>query len=207
MFTGIIQAIGTVAAREPTPEGDLRLHIHTNKLDLDDVRVGDSLCVSGTCLTAVTLPGDGFWADVSAETLSRTVLGTLSPGDRVNLEKSLTPSTRMGGHLVSGHVDDLGTVLEIHEDARSWRYRLQAPESLARYIATKGSICVDGVSLTVNRVDGAVFEVNIVPHTFQETTFGDYRVGTRVNLEVDLVARYLERLLQGEAAATPNGGR
>lgn len=197
MFTGIIQAIGEVAACEPTPEGDLRLYIRTGKLDLGDVSIGDSIAVSGTCLTAVALPGDGFWADVSGETLGLTTLGNLTPGSRVNLEKSLTPSTRMGGHLVSGHVDGIGKVIEIHEDARSWRYTLQAPEALAHYIATKGSIGVDGVSLTVNQVEGNRFGLNIVPHTFQETIFADYQVGSPVNLEVDLIARYLERLLQG----------
>lgn len=205
MFTGIIQAIGSVAAREETSQGDLRLYIRTGKLDLGDVRIGDSISVSGTCLTAVELPGDGFWADVSGETLGLTTLGSLATGDRVNLEKSLTPTTRMGGHLVSGHVDGIGSVQQIHEDARSWRYTIQAPTTLARYIASKGSICVDGVSLTVNQVSGCEFGLNIVPHTFQETIFADYRVGSQVNLEVDLIARYLERLLQGDAAATSRG--
>lgn len=204
MFTGIIEAVGEIAALEPRG-GDLRLRIRTGKLDLGDVKLGDSIAVSGVCLTAVALLGDGFWADVSAETLSRTVLGELRGGDRVNLEKALTPSTRLGGHLVSGHVDGIGAVLERREDARSWRFTLRAPPELARYIAEKGSICVDGVSLTVNRVRGADFELNIVPHTLAETTFGDYRPGRRVNLEVDLIARYLERLLLADGGAGPRG--
>lgn len=205
MFTGIITAVGAVAAKAPRG-GDMRLRIATGKLDLSDVSIGDSIAVSGVCLTAVALPGDGFWADVSGETLGRSVLGDLAVGARVNLEKALTPTTRMGGHLVSGHVDGVGLVTAIREDARSWRLRIQAPASLARYIAEKGSIAVDGVSLTVNGVDGAVFELNIVPHTLAETTIAEYRPGRRVNLEVDLIARYLERLLLGERAAQPGGG-
>ncbi len=204
MFTGIITAVGAVAAKEPRG-GDMRLRIAAGKLDLSDVRIGDSIAVSGVCLTAVALPGDGFWADVSGETLARSILGDLAVGARVNLEQALTPTTRMGGHLVSGHVDGLGLVTDIREDARSWRLRIQAPASLARYIAEKGSIAVDGVSLTVNGVDGAVFELNIVPHTLAETTIAEYRPGRRVNLEVDLIARYLERLLLGERAAQPGG--
>jgi riboflavin synthase len=165
--------------------------------------VGDSIAVNGVCLTAVELPGDGFVADVSRETLSLTGLGQLEPGGRVNLEKALTLATRLGGHLVSGHVDGLGKVVERHDDARSVRFAIDAPPELARYIAHKGSITVDGVSLTVNAVDGRRFELNIVPHTLQETIMGDYAAGRRVNLEVDLVARNLERLLLGEKAAEP----
>ncbi|OOG25204.1 riboflavin synthase [Thioalkalivibrio denitrificans] len=202
MFTGIIQAVGEIAAIEPRG-GDSRLRVRTGKLDLSDVRLGDSIAVNGVCLTAVDLPGDGFAADVSGETLSLTTLGALKSGDPVNLEKALMPTTRLGGHLVSGHVDGVGEVLAMRDDGRSVRYDMRAPEGLARYIAPKGSICVDGVSLTVNSVDGAVFSVNIVPHTRQETTFSTYRVGTRINLEVDLIARYLERLLLGDRAAQP----
>ncbi len=203
MFTGIITAVGTVAALEPKGE-DARLRIQTGKLPLEDVVVGDSVAVSGVCLTAVELPGDGFWADVSGETLARTTLGDLRPAAAVNLEKALTPTTRLGGHLVSGHVDGVGTVLERRDDGRSVRFRIQAPDGLARYIAEKGSICVDGISLTVNGVDGAAFDLNIVPHTLLETTMSGYQVGRKVNLEVDIIARYLERLLLGERAAEGN---
>lgn len=202
MFTGIIQAIGEVRQLQPSG-GDMRLRIATGKLDLGDVAIGDSIAVNGVCLTAVELPGDGFVADVSRETLSLTSLGGLQVGSRVNLEKALTLATRLGGHLVSGHVDGLGRVLERHDDARSVRFAIEAPDALARYIAHKGSITVDGTSLTVNGVDGSRFELNIVPHTLQETIMGGYAAGSRVNLEVDLVARYLERLLLGDAAAQP----
>ena len=204
MFTGIIQAVGEIAALEPKG-GDVRLRVRTGQLDLSDVQRGDSIAVSGVCLTAVELPGDGFWADVSAETLAHTVIGEMKVGARVNLEKALLPTTRLGGHLVSGHVDGVGEVIERKTDARSERFRIRAPKELARYIAHKGSICVDGVRLTVNAVEGAVFDLNIVPHTLAETTVDDYRPGRKVNLEVDLIARYLERLLLGDAAA--EGGR
>ncbi|MBK8507906.1 MAG: riboflavin synthase [Candidatus Competibacteraceae bacterium] len=205
MFTGIIAAVGAITALQPRG-GDIRLRIATGTLDLGDVRLGDSIAVSGVCLTAVELPGDGFWADASRETLERTTLGDARPGSAVNLEKALTPTTRLGGHLVSGHVDGIGTVGEWRADGRSWRLRIQAPDPLARYIAEKGSICVDGVSLTVNRVDGAAFELNIVPHTLAETTLAHFQVGRRVNLEVDLIARYLERLLLGERASQAGTG-
>jgi riboflavin synthase len=202
MFTGIIQAIGhieQIAARG----GDIRLTVATGELDLSDLALGDSIATNGVCLTAVELTGQGFVADVSRESLSLTTLQQLKPGSRVNLEKALTLNTRLGGHLVSGHVDGLGQVRERREDARSIRFTIEAPAQLARYIAHKGSICVDGVSLTVNGVEGAVFELNIVPHTLQETIMQAYQPGTRVNLEVDLIARYLERLMLGERAAEP----
>ncbi|TNF36676.1 MAG: riboflavin synthase [Gammaproteobacteria bacterium] len=200
MFTGIIQAVGHIAASEARG-GDCRLRVATGKLDLGDVRLGDSIATNGVCLTVVALPGDGFVADVSVETLTHTTLGSLGKGARVNLEKALTANSRLGGHLVSGHVDGVGEVISLHADARATRYRLRAPDFLARYIAHKGSICVDGVSLTVNAVVGAEFELAIVPHTTAETIFGDYTPGSKVNLEVDVIARYLERLLMGDKAA------
>lgn len=207
MFTGIIQSVGEIAAIEPKGD-DTRLRILTNKLDLGDVELGDSIAVNGVCLTVIELPGDGFWADVSGETLSCTTFDSLKVGTRANLEKALTPTTRLGGHLVSGHVDGIGEVVERYNDGRSVRFHIKAPDNMAKYIAAKGSICVDGISLTVNAVKGAVFELNIVPHTLQETTMGDFKSGTRVNLEVDIIARYLERLILGDGAAdeTTSGG-
>lgn len=195
MFTGIIQSVGRIAAIEST-ERDIRLRIESGKLPLDAVALGDSIATSGVCLTVTELPGDGFWADVSPETLSLTTLGQKRVGDAVNLETSLTLSTPLGGHLVSGHVDGVGTVLGIEEDARFWRVEISAPEALARYIAVKGSICVDGTSLTVNQVDGPRFGLTIIPQTWEETVFSDYCAGSLVNLEVDIIARYLERLTQ-----------
>jgi len=202
MFTGIIQAVGEVAAMQPSG-GDLRLRIRTGKLPLQDVALGDSICTNGVCLTVIELPGDGYWADVSVETLNFTTLGRLKPGSRVNLEKALTPESRLGGHIVSGHVDGVGEVVSLQEDARSIRFVLRAPASLAKYIAHKGSICVDGTSLTVNAVNGTEFDLNIIPQTMQETVFGEYQPGSAVNLEVDVIARYLERLVLGDTAADP----
>jgi riboflavin synthase len=195
VFTGIIQAIGRIAAIEPG-EKDIRLRIETGKLPLTGVSLGDSIATSGVCLTVTELPGDGFWADVSPETLSLTTLGGKGIGDAVNLETSLTLQTALGGHLVSGHVDGVGHIERIVEDARFWRVKIAAPENLARYIAMKGSICVDGTSLTVNQVDGASFELTIIPQTWEETVFSEYQTGSAVNLEVDVIARYLERLMQ-----------
>jgi riboflavin synthase len=205
MFTGIIQAVGTVVSMQPTG-GDLRLRIETGQLSLDDVALGDSICTSGVCLTVIELPGDGYWADVSVETLDFTTLGALQPGSRVNLEKALTPASRLGGHIVSGHVDGVGEILGLKQDARSIRVEVGAPAELAKYIAHKGSICIDGTSLTVNAVTGNRFELNIIPQTMAETIFGEYRPGSRVNLEVDVIARYLERLVLGDAAADPEVG-
>ena len=195
MFTGIIQAVGRIAEID-VGEQDIRLRIETGKLPLADVALGDSIATSGVCLTVTELPGDGFWADVSPETLSLTSLGSKGVGDAVNLETSLTLSTPLGGHLVSGHVDGVGYIEQIMEDARFWRVKVAAPDNLARYIAMKGSICVDGTSLTVNQVDGSVFELTIIPQTWEETVFSEYVAGSPVNLEVDVIARYLERLMQ-----------
>ena len=202
MFTGIIQAQGSIAEMQQRG-GDMRLQINADKLDLSDVFLGDSIAVNGVCLTEVELTDKGFSADISNETLVLTSLGGLKTGSPVNLEKALTLADRLGGHLVSGHVDGVGTVISRSNDGRSVRFVIEAPAVLARYIAHKGSICVDGTSLTVNAVDGVSFELNIVPHTLDETIMGDYQAGSEVNLEVDLIARYLERLLQGDKAAIP----
>jgi riboflavin synthase len=199
MFTGIIQAVGRVKALRDH-QGDARITLSAAALGLADVQLGDSIAVNGVCLTVISLESGAFSADVSRETLGLTSLGRLSPGSPVNLEKALTLSTPLGGHLVSGHVDGLGRVLQRSDDARSVRFRIQAPAALMRYIAPKGSICVDGTSLTVNGVEGAVIELNIVPHTLSETIMGGYRQGTEVNLEVDMIARYLERLLLADTA-------
>jgi riboflavin synthase len=205
MFTGIIEAIGTIKALQPAGE-DLRIRIRSETLAFNDVQLGDSIAVNGVCLTVVDLPGDGFWADVSGETLAKTCVGQWQQGYSVNLEKALTPTTRLGGHLVSGHVDGIATVKQRWQDGRSWRFEFKVPDELARYIAQKGSITIDGTSLTVNAVRGALFEVNIVPHTLEQTIMGHYQQGTQVNIEVDLLARYLERLLLGEQAANADAG-
>ncbi len=200
MFTGIISAIGNVVGLEPRG-GDVRLTIETGGLSLADVSLGDSIACNGACLTAVELTGQGFVADVSVETLNLTTIGNWKAGSRVNLEKAMQATDRFGGHIVSGHVDGIGEVVALEGDARSWRFRLRAHREIAKYIAHKGSITVDGTSLTVNVVEGSEFELNIVPHTMLHTVIGDYKAGTKVNLEVDLVARYLERLLLGDKAA------
>lgn len=190
MFSGIVQAVGRISGIE-TRGGDRRLRFDTGALNMSDVAVGDSICVSGVCLTALDVEADSFCADVSVETLARTTLGQLPQGARINLEKSLRLSDRIGGHLVSGHVDGLGRLLAIDADARSRRWTLEVPPALSRYVAAKGSICVDGVSLTVNEVDGCRFGVNLIPHTLGATTFADRQVEDEVNIEVDLIARYL----------------
>ena len=200
MFTGIIQAIGKISTLERRG-GDARLRVAGGGLDLADVKLGDSIAVSGVCLTVVELSANDFVADVSGETLTRTTLGSLKSGAAVNLEKALLPTTRLGGHLVSGHVDGVGKVRDRRPDARSVRFQIAVPRELGKYIAEKGSVCINGVSLTVNAVRDAEFEVNIVPHTLAETTLGELAAGDAVNIEVDLLARYLERLLQGQDAA------
>lgn len=197
MFTGIVLAKGSITGVEKRG-GDMRLRIAAGDLDMSDVALGDSVCVAGVCLTAIDPDATGFFADVSVETLSRTTLGSLAIGDGVNLEKSLRLSDRLGGHLVSGHVDALGRVLSVTPDARSQRWRFEIPAHLAKYVATKGSVSIDGVSLTVNDVDANTFGVNLIPHTIAVTSFADKKAGDAVNIEVDLIARYVERL-RGES--------
>ena len=199
MFTGIIQAVGRLGLSQ-SRGGDLRLRVEAGGLDLSDAQLGESIAVSGVCLTVVAFDATGFSADVSNETLALTTLGRLGEGAAVNLERALRAGDRLGGHLVSGHVDGLGRVLKRWPDARSERWRFAAPSSLLRYVAMKGSICVDGVSLTVNAVDDEGFEVNLVPHTLQHTAFGATADGAEVNLEVDVIARYVERLAQADRA-------
>lgn len=208
MFTGIIQAVGRLEDKHALG-GDLRLrfsfgnrgqsevlHSKIHSDPFSDIELGESIAVSGVCLTVVAFDRDGFSADASNETLALTTLGGLAFGAQVNLERSLTPSTRLGGHLVSGHVDGLGRVAAIHDDGRSQRWRISAPKALLRYVAAKGSVAVDGVSLTVNAVDAEGFEVNLIPHTVANTAFAATAIGAAVNLEVDMIARYVERLLE-----------
>lgn len=197
MFTGIIESVGEITRLE-AKGGDLQVHVRTGRLDLSDVKLGDSIATNGVCLTATQLPGNGFVADVSAETVRRTSFKDIQVGSPVNLEKALTPTTRLGGHLVSGHVDGVAKILSRAEDARSLHLTVSIPDGLGKYIAEKGSICVDGVSLTVNAIEDHCFHLNIVPHTCLETTIPNWRVGTQVNIEVDVIARYLERLLTGQ---------
>lgn len=193
MFTGIIECLGTIRRIEQVG-GDVRMTIAAPGY-LEGSQLGDSIAVNGVCLTATAFDGDAFVADLSSETLDATTARQWQSGDPVNLERALTPAKPLGGHMVSGHVDGVGTLVDLQEDARSWRLRFEAPSALARYIARKGSITIDGISLTVNDVDGCRFGVNIIPQTWTHTTLGRRAVGDPVNLEVDLIARYLERLL------------
>jgi len=194
MFTGIVQGVGTVRAIDQRG-GDVTLLFDTGKVSLTGIAIGDSIAVSGACLTATRIDGSTFAADVSRETLDLTTLGDCVVGARVNLEMALRAGQAMGGHYVTGHVDGVGRLLSRHDDARSVRMEFQVPAELARYIARKGSICIDGVSLTVNGAAGERFDVNLVPHTLAATTLGDLRVGSRANLEIDIIARYVERMM------------
>ena len=193
MFTGIVTATGSILAIEERG-ADKRFAINTGKLDLSDVNIGDSISVNGTCLTATELTENGFSTDLSTESLAVTTFGAATLGTRVNLEKALRLSDRLGGHIVSGHVDGIGVITNLYEDARSIRYEIGMPAELNRYLCKKGSICIDGVSLTVNDVVANSFFVNIIPHTMDETIFSTYEKETKVNLEVDMIARYLEGL-------------
>lgn len=195
MFTGIVQGTGTVSAVQARG-GDVSLDIAPGPLSLRDSKTGDSVAVGGVCLTMTDLGKTGFTADVSRETLAHTTLGRLERGQPVNLELALRAGDPLGGHLVTGHVDGVGALVARREDGRSWRLQFEVPDDLARYVASKGSICIDGVSLTVNEVDGARFDVNVIPHTLDVTTLGALRPGARVNIEVDLIARYLQRLAE-----------
>ena len=194
MFTGIILAKGRVISLAQR-QGDLELGIDAAGLDMARIAIGDSVCVQGVCLTVTRKQDANFFADVSRETLSKTTLGKLKVGSNVNLEPSLRAGDALGGHMVSGHVDAVGHLRVIDQDARSWRLDFELPPSLTRFVAAKGSICLNGVSLTVNNVDGLRFDVNIIPHTHTVTTLGELRVGDEVNVEIDVVARYLDRLL------------
>lgn len=206
MFTGIIEDIGTIQSLQPSGD-DIRLTIKTNKLDMSDVALGDSIANNGVCLTVTALTSSTFSADVSHETIKRTGFAHYQAGSQVNLEKALQANGRLGGHIVSGHVDGVGEVLSINTVGRYVEIWLKAPAALARYLAEKGSITVDGVSLTVNKVDGCHFLITLIPHSLQETIIGLYRVGTQVNLEVDVIARYLERLILGDKAAHPHSDK
>ena len=205
MFTGIIEATGSVTSLKQVG-AQWRIGIKSTQLEFADVKLGDSIAVSGCCLTVVELAPHSFSADVSNETLACTTLGKLSTGARVNLEKAMLASARFGGHIVSGHVDGVGRLLESTLDGKSLRLTFEMPKSLAHYVAGKGSICIDGTSLTVNSVDNVTFTVNVIPHTQQETVIGEYVIGTAVNLEVDIIARYLERLLHGSAESERKPG-
>jgi riboflavin synthase len=194
MFTGIILATGRVTAIV-AKGGDLELGVDAQGLDAARLAIGDSICVQGVCLTVTRKQGAVFFADASRETLAKTTLSKLAVGSRVNLEPSLRAGDALGGHLVSGHVDAIGSLRQAVEDARSWRLEFELPKELTRFVASKGSICINGVSLTVNNVQGRRFDVNIIPHTHKVTTLGELRIGDEVNIEIDLVARYLERLM------------
>ncbi|KHT64051.1 riboflavin synthase subunit alpha [Photobacterium gaetbulicola] len=202
MFTGIIEAVGTITAL--TPKGkDISVTVDSGKLDLSDVKLGDSIATNGVCLTVVELTGSGYVADLSLETLKRTAFVNYRTGQKVNLEKAMLPTTRFGGHMVSGHVDDVAEVIERTHTGRAIEFWLKAPAHLAKYISEKGSVAVDGISLTVNAIRGDEFKLTIVPHTASETTMEAFTAGRKVNLEVDVIARYLERLMLGDKAAEP----
>jgi len=200
MFTGIIESVGHIQSME-NKGSDMRVTINTGKLDMSDVQLGDSIATNGVCLTVVAYSDEHYVADVSMETIKRTGFADYQSGMSVNLEKAMMATSRFGGHIVSGHVDGVGEIASVDDDGQTWEIWVKAPDALAKYIAEKGSITVDGVSLTVNDIDGARFKLTLVPHTLQETIIQHYQTGTKVNLEVDVIARYLERLMQGDKAA------
>ena len=202
MFTGIIEAVGTLTAITPKGE-DISITVETGQLDMSDVKLGDSIATNGVCLTVINYGATSYTADLSLETLKMTGFAQYKVGDKVNLEKAMLPSTRFGGHIVSGHVDGVGEIIERNQVGRAIEFWVQMPEELSRYVAQKGSITVDGISLTVNGLRKNAFKLTIVPHTSAETTMDEFHVGRKVNLEVDVLARYMERLLQGQQEAEP----
>lgn len=204
MFTGIIEAIGTVKNLTEV-NSEWRLELDVSQLDMSDVKLGDSIAVNGCCLTVVAMTANSFAADVSNETLRCTSLSLLKTNSRVNLEKAMQATDRFGGHIVSGHVDGVGKLIESSQEGQSVKLVFEVPDELSRYIAAKGSICIDGTSLTVNEVTQNSFAINVIPHTQTETIIGDYQLGRPVNLEVDLVARYLERLMSGNSNSPSSG--
>jgi riboflavin synthase len=199
MFTGIIESLGKVESVQSVG-GDVRLRIGTS-LDMSDVHLGDSIATNGICLTVIEWGENWYAADVSRESLNRTTLGTWKVGQRVNVEKAMLPTTRFGGHIVSGHVDAVGEITVVREDARSIYYEVTAPAEIAKYLAEKGSVTVDGISLTINHLRGNVISLNLIPHTAERTNIGTWKTGAKVNLEVDVLARYIERLMLGDKAA------
>ena len=203
MFTGIIESVGHIDSMQ-AKGSDMRVSINVAKLDMADVQLGDSIATNGVCLTVVEYSDNHYVADVSMETIKRTGFADYQAGMSVNLEKALMANSRLGGHIVSGHVDGVGEIISVHDFGQTWELWVQAPDTLAKYIAEKGSITVDGVSLTVNDIDGARFKLTLVPHTLKETIIQYYKAGTKVNLEVDVIARYLERLMLGDKAAHSN---
>jgi len=205
MFTGIIEAVGSVQSLEPIG-GDLRLVLNVGALDMGDVQLGDSIATNGVCLTVVAWDSQSFTADVSQETLAHSRIAQLQVGEAVNLEKALLPTTRLGGHLVSGHVDGVGEIIKLEADARSVRIAVKAPVELRRFIAAKGSITIDGVSLTVNNLSAEGFDLNIVPHTAAGTIISSYETGRKVHIEVDMIARYLDRLLSAKDETSDHSG-
>ena len=194
MFTGIIETVGEVVAKE-LREGDVKLTLEADESYLEAVMLGDSIACNGVCLTVVDRTSNQFMLDVSVETLSLTTIGDWDVGSKVNLEQAMIASSRFGGHIVSGHIDRIGEIIDIAEDARSWRMTVRVPKNIRQYIAKKGSISVDGVSLTINSVEDNEFSVNIVPHTLSHTIIGDYKLNQKVNIEIDTIARYVERLV------------
>ncbi|MBY6198916.1 riboflavin synthase [Vibrio hangzhouensis] len=202
MFTGIIEAVGTLKAITPKGE-DISVHVEVGKLDMSDVKLGDSIATNGVCLTVTDFSENSYQADLSVETLKKTGFAHYSVGDKVNLEKAMLPTTRFGGHIVSGHVDGVGEIVDRQQVGRAVEFWVQMPSELSKYVAEKGSITVDGISLTVNDIRKDAFKLTIVPHTSEETTIDHFQVGRRVNLEVDVLARYMERLLQAQTSSEP----